>query len=283
MKAIVRTLVLGMAVVVCGCAVWEGNRTVRRASVVEFLYPDKQRPVEKPATAVLSLPMDVGVVFVPETLRSGDAALTEKQKVRLMEQVAEQFRQYPFIRSVNPIPTLYLRPGGGFENLEAVGAMFGVDVIVLLSYDQVQFTDTHQLPALTYWTLVGAYTVPAERNTTHTMLDAAVYHLPSRRMLFRAPGVSRIQRHSTPLDVSAARREDAGKGFREASADLADNLKAQLDVFREKVRHSPAEYTVEAKPGYDLKAVGAIDPVFLMVLVGIGGGLYLCRQRQNCR
>jgi rhombotail lipoprotein len=283
MKTTTKILLIGLAMVATGCATWDGNKTVRRASIVEFLYPNKQRPVEKPTVPILSLPMDVGVVFVPENSPSGNAVLTEKQKIRLMEQVAAQFKRYSFIRSVNPIPTLYLRPGGGFENLDALGTMFGVDVIVVLSYDQAQFTDTHQLPALMYWTLVGAYSVPAERNTTHTMVDAAVYHLPSRKMLFRAPGISRVQRHSTPVDVTAARRDDSETGFKRASADLADNLKGQLDVFREKARNTPDQYKVEAKPGYDLKAVGAIDPIFLLMLLAIAGGLYLCLQPQNSR
>ena len=43
--------------------------------------------------------------------------------------------------------------------------MFGIDVIVLLSYDQVQFRDEGLL-SLTYWTVVGAYTIPGEKNDT---------------------------------------------------------------------------------------------------------------------
>jgi rhombotail lipoprotein len=183
---------------------------------------------------------------------------------------------------MNPIPTQYLRPGGGFPNLEQVGTMFGVDVIVVLSYDQAQFTDQHQLAALSYWTLVGAYVVPAERNTTHTMIDAAVYHLPSHKMLFRAPGISRVQRHSTPVDLVVALREDEHQGFTTASDDLTVNLKQQLDVFREKARKAPDEYKVVAKTGYDLKAVGELDGVTLMLLAVLAGATGLgLRHRQS--
>ena len=199
-----------VAALAVGCA----TQRVQRASIVDFLYPNKERPVETATIPTLSLPMDVGIVFVPEKSPYQESALTEKEKVALMERVGAQFKAYPFIRSVNPIPTQYLRPGGGFPNLEEVGTMFGVDVIVVLSYDQAQFTDQHQLAALSYWTLVGAYVVPAERNTTHTMIDAAVYHLPSHKMLFRAPGISRVQRHSTPVDLVVALREDEHQGLR---------------------------------------------------------------------
>jgi rhombotail lipoprotein len=231
----------------------------------------------------LSLPMDVGIVFVPERNPYEESALTEKEKIALLERVGEQFKAYPFIRSVNPIPTQYLRPGGGFRNLEEVGTMFGVDVIVVLSYDQAQFTDQHQLAALSYWTLVGAYVVPAERNTTHTMIDAAVYHLPSHKMLFRAPGISRVQRNSTPVDLVAALREDEHQGFTKASDDLTVGLKQQLDVFREKARKVPDEYKVVAKTGYDLKTVGDFDGVTLLLLTILAGGTCVCLREQNSR
>lgn len=41
-----------------------------------------------------------------------------------------------------------------------------MDVVALVSRDQVQFTDQGLL-SLTHWTLVGAYIVPGERNDTH--------------------------------------------------------------------------------------------------------------------
>ncbi len=110
-STISKLTILAVSGVAGGCAIWDGNRTVRRASIVEFLYPNKERPLEKPSVLVLSLLMDVGVVLVPESLAGGEVVLTEKQNVQWMEQVAEQFKQYPFIRSVNLIPTLYLRPG----------------------------------------------------------------------------------------------------------------------------------------------------------------------------
>jgi rhombotail lipoprotein len=268
-----------VAALAVGCA----TQRVQRASIVDFLYPNKERPVETATIPTLSLPMDVGIVFVPEKTPYQESALTEKEKIALMERVGAQFKAYPFIRSVNPIPTQYLRPGGGFPNLEEVGTMFGVDVIVVLSYDQAQFTDQHQLAALSYWTLVGAYVVPAERNTTHTMIDAAVYHLPSHKMLFRAPGISRVQRNSTPVDLVAALREDEHQGFTKASDDLTISLKQQLDVFREKARKAPDEYKVVAKTGYDLKAVGELDGVTLMLLAVLAGATCLgFRNQHSC-
>ena len=63
---------------------------------------------------------------------------------RVMENpadIAAGFRQHDFIGNIETIPTAYLRPGGGFDNLDQIATMYGVDIMVLLSYDQVQYTD----------------------------------------------------------------------------------------------------------------------------------------------
>ncbi len=57
--------------------------------------------------------------------------------------------------------------------------MYDIDVIALVSYDQVQFTDGSFL-SLTYWTIVGAYVVAGEKNDTSTMLDLTDPHKPSK-------------------------------------------------------------------------------------------------------
>jgi len=57
----------------------------------------------------------------------------------------------------------------------------------LISYDQTQFTDQGVL-TLAYWTIVGAYVVQGEKNDTQTMVDAVVYDIPSRKMLFGLQG-----------------------------------------------------------------------------------------------
>ena len=54
--------------------------------------------------------------------------------------MAAKFHGLPYVKSIDLIPTTYLRPNGGFENLDQVKSMFGVDVIALVAYDQIQFT-----------------------------------------------------------------------------------------------------------------------------------------------
>ena len=53
-----------------------------------------------------------------------------------MERIASKLREYSFVKSVRVIPPNYMVSKGGFTHLEQTRKMFGVDVIVLISYDQ---------------------------------------------------------------------------------------------------------------------------------------------------
>ena len=168
-------LVVAVTVAV-GCA----SQSHYYSSVVDYLYPDVSEPVESPSIPLLSLPMKVGIAFVPDTynLRGntvwqefatggghmmGAAALTENQKASLMRDVSAYFEDRPFIGSIEIIPSAYLTPQGSFANLDQIQTMYGVDVMVLLAYDQVQFTDEGSASML-YWTIVGAYVIKGEKN-----------------------------------------------------------------------------------------------------------------------
>ena len=150
------------------------------------------------------------------------------------------------------IPSLYLEQKGGFSNLDWLRQLFGIDVIMLLSYDQSQFKDTGAI-SIAYWTLVGAYFIKGEKNDTHTLMDAALFHIPSRKMLFRASGINHIKSSATPINLSEQARKDSLEGFRQASTDLLNNLKEKLYGFRKMIRSPSGEFKLELKPGYQLE------------------------------
>ncbi len=127
--------------------------------------------------------------------------------------------------------------------------MYGIDVIALVSYDQVQFTDEGFL-SLTYWTLVGAYVVSGEKNDTSTMLDTVVYDIQSKKMLFRAPGTSNIEGSATPVNLSEELRLDSIKGFEEATETMISNLDRQLVGFKEKIKRNPEKIEVVYRKGH---------------------------------
>lgn len=235
-----------------GCA--GHNNTHYSSSVVQYLYPKKQDVVETPTVPVLSLPMKIGIAFVPSTspyrgVYSLGTTLDETEKHDLMEKMAQNFKQYPFISSIEIIPSQYLIAGGGFDNLNQIRSMFGIDVIALISIDQIQYTDENFL-SFSYWTLIGAYIVKGEIDDTNTLLDTAVYHIPSHKMLFRAPGTSQVKGSSTPINLSEQLRKDSREGFKLASNAMISNLQNELEHFKERVKKSPQEFQVVHKEGY---------------------------------
>jgi rhombotail lipoprotein len=251
-----------------GCAAFSGNAQRRSSSVMDYLYPRDTEHVDTPSLPTLSLPLRVGIAFVPEAQAKGhdSTPFSEEQKLALAKQISDDFRKYPFVGAIELIPSAYLTSKGSFANLDQVRSMFGVDVIALLSYDQVQFTDEGML-SMTYWTIVGAYVIRGEKNDTKTMMDAVVYDIPSRKLLFRVPGTSQIKGSATPINLTEQRRRDGGRGFEVAATNLVANLQEQLELFKERVKSSPEEYKVVHKPGYTGgAALGGLDLALLAVL-----------------
>lgn len=235
----------GLSLLLAGCV---GTQRRSSSSLVQYLYP-KGSAAEAPFDPQLSFPLRVGLAFVPEDGDPKAPRIGEKEKMDLLERVSAAFRKYPFVREVELIPTVYLRKEGGFENLEQLRSMYGTDVIALLSYDQVQHTD-QGLASLTYWTIVGAYVVQGEKNDTSTLIDAAAYHVSSRKMLFRASGTSQVKGHATPVNLSEELREDSGTGLRLALDELVARLQEQLENLharREEGEGSPGRAAAEPR------------------------------------
>lgn len=244
------------------------------SSVVQYLYPDKEGVIETPTIPRLALPLKVGVAFVPESGRYNES-LTERNKMDLMKNVSEHFKKHEFIKSIELIPSAYLTAQGSFANLNQIQTMYGIDVVALLSFDQSQFTD-EGLASITYWTLVGAYIVPGEKNDTHTMVDAAIYDIKSQKMLFRAPGTSRIKSSATPVNLAEQKRLDSEKGFIEASKELVTNLDMQLEMFKEKVKETPEDYKIVHRPGYT--GGGSLDASIIIIMGLLFAGYWLWKK-----
>ncbi len=224
------------------------------SSVVQFLYPGKDQPFVQPSIPTLRLPLRIAVAFVPPAgnqvnIRADNGGFTEVQKTELLRAVAAKFKALPFVQSIELVPTTYLRPGGGFENLDQIRALMGIDVIALIAYDQAQLT-TDTAWSLSYWTIVGAYIVPARKNDTATLMEAVVYDIPSRSLLFRAPGVSTIRCNSTPVNSEAVLQADSAKSYAAAAVDLTLNLQGELDAFKVRAKEEPQSIRIEHKPGY---------------------------------
>lgn len=241
-----------------GCATWfDQGRQAQRATVVDYLYPKGEQPTLAPSAPELQLPLRVGIAFVPGE-RASD--LPEAERERLLRKVKDAFASRPYIAAIEVIPTTYLRARGGFDNLQQAARMYNVDVVALLSYDQVQFSDSNRLSIL-YWTIVGGYFVNGSQYDVSTLVDASVFDLKTRQLLFRAPGSSQIKGSSPLVKFGEASREARGEGYRQAIDALIPQLDAQLEGFKVRVKEEKVARVVN-KPGYsgggtvDLGALG---------------------------
>jgi rhombotail lipoprotein len=252
-----------------GCASMFSHAGARQAgSVVDYLYPDaKEPPKMEPTVTRLRLPVRVGIAFAPGARSGtpGGAGPQEAAQLQLLERVRAAFSQYDFIGSIEVIPAAYLRPRGGFDNLDQVARMFNVDVIALVSYDQIRFNDTNRLAVL-YWTVVGAYLVKGDQYDVQTMVDAAVFDVRSRKLLFRAPGTSQVKGSSTMAGYSKDIRGAQADGYTQAVDRMIPALQTELAGFRERAKSDPGIQVERANGARD---AGSFDWPAALALVAL--------------
>lgn len=234
MRSITAVLVL---LTLAGCTgLWqalsgEAPRQGQSSSLVDFLYPGgEQPPPVSDEIPVLRVPLRVGLAFVP-----GSSLLPEATRVRLLEQARSRFVGEDFIADIVVIPENYLPRGGGFTALDQVGRVFGLDVIALVSYDQVSVSDD-RTASLLYWTIVGAYVIKGSQNDVSTFVDTAVFDLATHRLLFRAPGRNELTESATLVGSPDSLREAREESFERAMAEMTDNLAGELDRFETRIK-----------------------------------------------
>jgi rhombotail lipoprotein len=213
--------------------------TRRVNSALDFLYPQGAATAEPASHVVLKLPLRVGLAFAPNRENRADP-ITEEQKQRLLARVAGAFKEHKAIGNLEVVPTTYLQPGGGFANLEQLRRSLGLDLMVLLSYDQSQFTESTRA-SWTYFTVVGPFLIEGEKNDTRTVMDAVVYDIDSQALLFRAAGESTVKGHSSPLNVSQKRRTFASEGFEKATGSLIASLNTALEQFEQQAKRGTVQ------------------------------------------
>lgn len=274
MKA-TRLFLLAFVLFATACAgLMGGNRREGvSSSLVDYLYPAGEKPPPLTAqTATLELPLKVGLTFVPSQYGSSQGP-SEAERMQMLQNVKTAFSGRDFIEEIAVIPEAYLRSGRGFEGLEQTARLYGLDVIALVSYDQVANT-SETTSSLLYWTIVGAYVVKGNKNDAQTFVDTAVFDIATRKLLFRAPGVSDVQSSTTLVDQEHDMRVTQRKGFEQAMADMTKNLDTELASFKERIRKDGSVKVTRAS-GYS-GGGGAIEFTVLAAL-----GLLLMRRRRR--
>ena len=244
---------LAASVALAGCASMDkGNKQRQVASVLSFLFPGDQAVIPVATqVAVIKVPFRIGVAFVPDTAKA-EFRLSETERQQLAGRVRDAFVNYPFISTIEPVSSLYLEAGGGFANLERVAALLNLDVIALISYDQVQHADASGWSFL-YWTGLGAYVIEGDRYEVLTAVECTVFDIRSRRLLMRASGTSTNKGKATMVAFGEKSREGRGQSFGEAMDQMIGSLHKEVQTFRETAPKNPMIQLI-LPPGYDPKA-----------------------------
>lgn len=232
-------------------------------SALDFLYPQGVMAAEPASAVTLKLPVRVGLAFAPNRSHQPDP-ITEEQKQKLLARVAAAFKEHEAIGHLEVVPAIYLQPAGGFANLDQIRGSLGLDLMVLLSYDQSQFTESTRA-SWTYLTVVGPLLIEGERNDTRTVMDAVVYDIHSRTLLFRAAGESTVKGWSSPLNVTRKRRTFASEGFEKATPNLITSLDSALARFEEQAKNGTVQ-------GPGTPAVALYNAQGERITAGSGGG-----------
>lgn len=243
--------------VLSGCALFGGSsRAENRASssLVEFLYPSGRTPPREDSIPELRLPLRVGLAFLPSKNGSTEG-LEAARREALLERIRARFVDRKFVSRIEIVPDYYLKsasgiPGlttvNGFDGLAGVQRLYNVDVMALVSYDQVTYRDENNW-SLGYLTIVGAYVLKGNRHDVTTLLDLAVVDPVTRSIVLRAGGTDTRHGNTTLVKESSEARESRGKGFSGATDQLIDNFDAALTKFESDVRAGKANVRVVSK------------------------------------
>lgn len=235
------------------------------SSLVEFLYPNGQPPPPQDSVPELDVPLRVGLAFLPSRGNSAnapDAALREQ----LLERIQQHFRDRKFVSEIVVIPDYYLSSQRGFGGLEAVQRLYSLDVMALVSYDQVSHADENGW-SLGYLTVVGAYVLKGDRYDVSTLVDLAVVDPATRSLVLRAGGIDSRHGNTTLIDQSRESREAAAAGFSAASDQMIEHFDSALSAFEAEVRAGRANVHVVRRSATGTGGAGALTWPWLVVLV----------------
>lgn len=261
------SLLVGLMICLSGCSWMFGGetRTGESSSLVDYLYPNGEIPPGiSDQVPYLELPIRVGIAFVPGQ-RSTGAALSEATKMSLLDDVRGEFIDREYIGHIEIIPETYLRSSRGVNGMQQVARLYGVDVMALVSYDQVAVSEENPVSFL-YWTIVGSYIVKGTSNEVQTFVDTAIFDVDTAKLLFRAPGVDSMSDRSTLVGSTETVRRARDESFSRAMGRMSLALEVELDQFAERVQNQTAHANVQWRQGYS-GGGGAVNGWFLFVLV----------------
>jgi rhombotail lipoprotein len=260
------TMMLG----VTGCADFAclgacHRHTQNSTSLVEFLYPTGAIPPPQDAQPELHLPLRVGLAFLPSTGLEAENGLDAAHKEALLGEIRRRFISRKFVADIVVIPDYYLRGKTGFEGLAGVQRLYGIDLMALVSYDQVAHEDANNW-SLGYLTIVGAYVLKGTRHDVSTLVDLAVVDPATHSLVLRAGGFDTRHGNVSLVRESVELRDAARDGYDAATQQMMGHFDDALRKFESDVREGKAPVKVVSNHGGS-GGGGSLDWLSLIALL----------------
>jgi len=230
------------------CNPYCGSVAHNSSSLLQFLYPNGAEPPVRNQIPELHLPLRIGLAFLPGS--GADAAIgpTAAQREVLLEKIQEHFSRRKFVAQIIVIPDYYLQGARGFDGLQGVQRLYDVDLMALVSYDQVMHQDVNGW-SLAYWTVAGAYVIKGNRYDVSTLVDLAVVDPATRSLVLRAGGTDTRHGNATAIAEGREARAASDDGFTAATNQMIEHFDVALDQFQAQVRAGTARVRVVHRSG----------------------------------
>ena len=239
-------------------------------SLVGFLYPGGEAPVADRLEPQLHLPLRVGLAFLPSQGAETENGLDAAHKEALLEQIKQRFKSRKFVADIVLIPDYYLRGKKGFDGLEGVQRLYGIDLMALVSYDQVMHEDSNDW-SLAYLTIVGAYVIKGTRHDVSTLVDLAVVDPATHSLVLRAGGFDNRHGNVRLINENIELRQASTQGFDLATRQMIDHFDGALTHFEADVREGKSNVQIVSDNGKPVHGgsggVGSMDWLALLFLV----------------
>jgi rhombotail lipoprotein len=228
------------------CVPYCSSHAHNASSLVEYLYSHGEAPPPQDAIPQLSIPLRVGLAFLPGNGFEATSGLDTARKEELLERIRKRFSSRKFVAEIVLIPDYYLSGRPGFEGLEGIQRLYAIDLMALVSYDQVTHVEDNNW-SLSYWTIVGAYVVKGSRHDVSTLVDLAVVDPASRSLVLRAGGTDTRHGNTTLVGSQRDTRLASTEGFSAATDQMIEHFDAALAKFESDVKSGKAAVTVVRK------------------------------------
>jgi len=278
MKTVVLIAIMGLGAMLSGCTLVDHvicapNCTSQQrhtSSLVNFLYPDGNPVPPTDSVPALHVPLRVGLAFLPSQAAPRTSPIDAAQKEELLERIRQRFASRNFVSEIVIIPDYYLTSARGFAGLDGVQRLYNIDVMALVSYDQVTHTDDNKL-SIGYLTIVGAYVLPGSSQSATTLVDLAVVDPATRSLILRAGGTASSHGSSTLIDADRNTRRASAEGFSAATDQMIANFDGALAKFENDVHEGRAHVRIISGTASGGHGGGAAGPWELVGLLGLAG------------